>query len=371
MNDTTGQSWSAPANSTIKHTLDHALNSQPSRSTPYRNTAMLSRVADSLYWMGRHIERADHVARQLDVHLTIVPEQAVEAARRRRNRLIACLVRFDYPAATVQNDQDLAYLLTFDEDNPNSIVCCIAGGRENARQVREQINSQMWEHINQLYLQMQTSSMAQIWSGQPHRFYHGINQDAYQLQGITDARITRDQGWHFIQLGRYIERATEVAVILDVDFRELYALPHHFNDVTYDAFDQRTYLDWVGLLRGMAAYEAYSKMYTANVHPRTIIEFLLLNPSFPYSVHFAINAVQRSLEAIGDATEMPKAARVYRLAGRLRAMLDYANVDEIMESGLGAYLQDIQTRCAEIHDAIYATYITYPIADKLSRDQQL
>jgi uncharacterized alpha-E superfamily protein len=375
MTDTAGQSWGTPPRSTLDRTLDRtlnrAVNSGFSRSTPYRNTTMLSRVADSLYWMGRHMERADHVARQLDVHLTIVPEQAVEAARRRRNRLIACLVRCDYPATTIQNDQELAHLLTFDEDNPNSIVRCIAGGRENARQVREQINTQMWEQINQLYLQMQSSSMALIWSGQPHRFYHGINQDAYQLQGITDARITRDQGWHFIQLGRYIERATEIAVILDVDFRELYASPRHAADTTYDAFDQQTYLDWVGLLRGTAAYEAYSKMYTANVDPRTIVEFLLLNPSFPYSVHFAINAVQRSLEAIGDATEMPKAARVYRLAGRLRAMLDYASVDEIMEGGLGAYLQDIQARCAEIHDAIYATYITYPIADKLSRDQHL
>ncbi len=84
---------------------------------------------------------------------------------------------------------------------------CIAGGRENARQVREQINSQMWEQINQLYLQMQMSSMTQIWVGQPHSFYHGINQDVYRLQGITDSRITRDQGWHFVQLGRYLERA--------------------------------------------------------------------------------------------------------------------------------------------------------------------
>jgi uncharacterized alpha-E superfamily protein len=362
-----------------------------SRGSPRRSTAMLSRVADSLYWMGRYLERADHVARQLDVHLTIVPEQAVEAARRRRNRLIACLVRPDYPTASIQNDQDLAYLLTFDEDNPNSIVRCITGGRENARQVREQINSQMWEQINQLYLQMQTSSMAQIWAGQPHRFYHGINQDIYKLQGITDSRITRDQGWHFIQLGRYIERASEVADMLDVDFRELYTAKTHTGDgaggrstgsqgdaahpnawspyATDEMVDQQTYLDWVGLLRGAAAYEAYSKMYTANVHPRTIIEFLLLNPSFPYAVHFAINAVQRSLETIGDATEMPKAARVYRLAGRLRAMLDYASVDEIMESGLGHYLQDIQTRCAEIHDTIYSTYIAYPIADRLHRDQ--
>lgn len=324
---------------------------------------MLSRVADSLYWMGRYIERADNVARQLDVHLTIVPEQAQEAARRRRRRLIACLVHASYPADLVQSEQELAYLLTFDEDNSNSIVRCIAAGRENARQVREQINSQMWEGINQLYLHMQTSGMKEIWAGEPHRFYHGINQEVYRLQGITDARISRDQGWHFIQLGRYLERASEVADMLNVDFRELYA-----RGPGEEAVDQQTYLDWVGLLRGAAAYEAYSKLYMANVHPRTIVEFLLLNPHFPYSVHFAINAVQRALEAIGDATEVPKGARVYRLAGRLRAMLDYAQVDEIMDSGLGNYLMDIQSRCAEIHDAIYQTYISYSIEDKLARD---
>ena len=114
-------------------------------------------------------------------------------------------------------------MLTFDEDNANSIVRCIAGGRENARQVREQINSQMWEQINQLYLQMQIPAWRRSGPGSRISFYHGINQDVYRLQGITDARITRDQGWHFVQLGRYIERASEVADMLDVDFRELYA----------------------------------------------------------------------------------------------------------------------------------------------------
>jgi uncharacterized alpha-E superfamily protein len=322
---------------------------------------MLSRVADNLYWMSRYLERADHIARQLDVHLTIVPEQAVEAALRRRSRLTACLVREQHGPAAIKSDYDLTYLLTFDEDNSNSIVRCIASARENARQVREQINSQMWEQVNQLYLSVQNTGMIELWQGEPHRFYHSINQDVYRFQGITDARITRDQGWHFIQLGRHIERASEAADLLNVEFRELYS-----SDFAADATDQQTYLDLVGLLRGAAAYEAYSKVYTANVQPRYIVEFLLLNPAFPYSLHFAINAIQRSLEAIGDATEVPKTARVYRLAGRLRAMLDYAQVDEIMDSGLGSYLLDIQNRCAEIHDAIYQTYIAYSIEGKLA-----
>ncbi|MBK8051441.1 MAG: alpha-E domain-containing protein [Anaerolineales bacterium] len=323
---------------------------------------MLSRVADSLYWMSRYLERVDHVTRLIDVHLTIVPEQSTEAAHRRRSRLVTSLVGEKYPVDAITSDFELAALLTFDEDNPNSIARCIASARENARPVREQINSQMWEQINQMYLYIQNSSMADIWVGEPHQFYHRINQDVYRFQGITDSRVSRDQGWHFIQLGKYIERAAETADALNVDFRDLYRA-----SLAVDAVDQNTYLEWVGLLRGCAAYEAYSKVYTANVQPNSIVEFLILNPEFPYSVRFAINAIQKSLDAIGVATETPKSARVYRLAGRLRATLDYAQVEEIMESGLGSSLLEIQNRCAEIHDIIYQTYIAYTYSDRVAK----
>ena len=326
--------------------------------------AMLSRVADSLYWMSRYLERADHVARQFDVHLTIVTEQAVDVARRRRRRLLTCLVGAGDHAAAEASDYDLAHLLTFDEDNPSSIAGCIASARENARQVREQINSQMWEQINQMYLTVRDQSMVELWRGQPHNFYHWINQEVYRFQGITDSRITRDQGWHFIQIGRYLERASETADVLNVDFRELYSIA-----LETDAVDQQTYLDWVGLLRGCAAYEAYSKVYTANVQPRHIVEFLLLNQIFPYSVRFGINRIQSSLQFVGEETETPKSARVYRLGGRLRAMLDFAQVDEIMEGGLGSYLLNIQNQCAQIHQLIYETYIAYSVEDKLKAVQ--
>lgn len=323
---------------------------------------MLSRVADSLYWLGRYLERADFVARQLDVHLTVAPEQALEAAGRRRNRLIACLVGESYPAEGVQSDYDLAQLLTFDADNPNAIAVCIAAARENARQVREQINSQMWEQLNQLYLAVQEASLAELWSGQPHRFYHGINQDTYRFQGITDSRMSRDQGWHFIQLGRYLERAIATAEVLDVEFRDLY----RGGGLRTGAADQQSYLEWVALLRGCAAYEAYTRVYTLEVEPRHIAEFLLLNPEFPYSVHFAIDVLQGSLEAIAAVTETSKGARVHRLVGRLRATVDYGQIDEIMDAGLGSYLLDIRRACGEIHNAIYQTYITYPIEEKLA-----
>ena len=267
-------------------------------------TAMLSRVADSLYWMSRYLERADHVARQFDVHLTIVTEQAVDVARRRRRRLLTCLVGEEAYAAAEASDYDLAYLLTFDEDNPSSIVDCIASARENARQVREQINSQMWEQINQMYLTVNSQSMAELWSGQPHNFYHWINQEVYRFQGITDSRITRDQGWHFIQIGRHLERAPRRPTCSTWIFASSIR-----SALESDAVDQQTYLDWVGLLRGCAAYEAYSKVYTADVQPRHIVEFLAAQPSFPYSVRFGIDMMQSSLHFVGEETETPKSAR--------------------------------------------------------------
>ena len=159
----------------------------------------------------------------------------------------------------------------------------------------------MWEQINQLDLSVQDAAMTNIWQGEPHRFYHSVNQEVYRFQGITDSRISRDQGWHFIQLGRYIERAAEIADTIDVDFRDLYSTA-----LAVDAVDQGTYLDWVGLLRGCAAFEAYGRTYMANVQPRFIVEFLLLNPQFPLLGALTIVAVQDSLEVIGAATETPK-----------------------------------------------------------------
>jgi uncharacterized alpha-E superfamily protein len=310
--------------------------------------------------MSRYLERADHVARQLDVHLTIVPEQATDAARRRRGRLIESLVSEAY-GGTANSDYELAALLTFDEDNPNSILTCVQLARENARQVREQINSQMWEQLNQIYLEVTEASLDQLWRGQPHAFYHRINQEVYQLQGITDSRMCRDQGWHFVQLGRYLERAVAMAQVLDAEYRDRYS-----TGLRAGTGDTGSYLEWIGLLRACAAYEAFSKVYPTELDPRNIAEFLLLDNTFPYSVHFAMDAMLLSLEVIGEMTETSKAARVYRLAGRLHALADYAQIDEIMASGLGSALLDIRHKCAEIHDAIYQTYITYPVDEKLA-----
>lgn len=317
---------------------------------------MLSRVADSLYWMSRYLERAEHTARLIDVYLNHVLDQSV-AAGQQRQQVLASLGS-STPDGELDNDYQLVELVTFARNNPQSIVSAMASARENARQVREQISTEMWEQLNQLFLFINYTKMEQIWTAQPHDFFHAVKTGSHLFQGITDSTMNHGQGWQFIQLGRFIERAMATAQLLDVEFQAL------GNAGLQSA--SRDHLALLGLLKSCTAFEAYSKVYTAHLQPRNVAEFLLLNREFPHSICFAIDMIQAALNALGEATDSQKGARVYRLAGRLRAAMDYGQIDEIMNDGLSAYLANVQDHCLQIHNAIYQQFITYTIEEKLA-----
>ncbi|MDZ4717976.1 MAG: alpha-E domain-containing protein [Roseiflexaceae bacterium] len=311
---------------------------------------MLSRVADSLYWMSRYLERAEHTARLLDVNLHQLLEQASAPADRRIARLIASL-RVTLPAAIAEDPYALTSTLTFDAANPDSIVAAIATARENARQVREQISSEMWEQINRLYLHVRRAGSDADWRSEPQQFYIAVKEGAHLFQGITDATMSHDEGWQFIQVGRFMERASATAALLNVHFAG-----EQSNTLVSTSLE---YLDWVGMLKSCTAFEAYCKVYTAEIHPERIAEFLLLNAEFPRSVRFAADAVQRALHVIARTTSARNAGRVDRLAGRLRATLDYGQVDEIMLD-MQSYIEQLQRQFAQIHSAVNNTYVSYP-----------
>jgi uncharacterized alpha-E superfamily protein len=210
----------------------------------------------------------------------------------------------------------------------------------------------MWEQINRLHLELRRTTMDEVWSGEPHEFFRAVKEGAHLFQGITDATLAHGEGWRFIQVGRYLERATATATLLDVHYAALTAARSQGRREVDD-------LEWVGLLKSCTAFEAYCKVYTADVRPEQVLEFLLLNADFPRSVRFSADMVQSALQAIGRATGARGAARVDRPAGRLRASLDYGQVDEIIES-IGPYLAGIQRQCALIHEAAYQVYISYP-----------
>jgi uncharacterized alpha-E superfamily protein len=316
---------------------------------------MLSRVADNLYWMSRYLERAEHTARLVDVHLNLSLDQSrTSAADQRWERLLDAL-HVPLPEGGVRDEYTATHLLAFDTENSNSIVSCIANARENARQVREKISSEMWMQLNRLYLDVRSTHLDNIWDEQPHEFFREVKDGAHLFQGITDSTMAHDEGWDFIQLGRFIERAGGVATLLD---RHLSALPLWAGDQNLAMDD---YFEWLGLLKCCTAFEAYCKVYNADLRPNRMVEFLLYNEDFPHSVRFCIEQVQIGLQSIADGTAVSKNSRVNRLAGRLRSALSFDQVDELIARGTHAYLEDIHRQCSQVHTAIYETYVAYAV----------
>ena len=312
---------------------------------------MLSRVADSLYWMGRYLERAEHVARVVNVNLNLTLDRAPADVARHWGRLLAALP--DPPPWQVSTVPDDLERATLDLANRESIAACIGAARENARQVREEISTEMWAEINGLFLAVQQRQpVASEWTAGTHEFLTATITGVHQIQGVTDATMTHGEGWHFIELGRYLERASATAALLDVQFRELPPDASRSDDVG-------EFVEWVGLLKSCCAFEAYCRHYTADVRPQRIAEFLVLSPDFPRSVHFAVGRVQAALSGIASLTGR-RHGRSERLAGRLLASLDYGQIDEIMGE-LPAYLQGIVRQAVQINTAVHQQYIAYPI----------
>jgi uncharacterized alpha-E superfamily protein len=313
---------------------------------------MLSRVADNLYWMSRYLERAEHTARVVDVHLTLSLDQSRRTPEESRERLLRAL-HVPMPPGGLRDEYALTQRLTFDSSSANSIVSCIASARENARQVREKISSEMWLHLNTLYLDVRQTTLDAIWNEQPHEFFMSVKNGAHLFQGITDSTMVHDEGWLFIQLGRSIERTMAMCMLLDEHLQAYTLLP--------DAEAGHDYFEWLGLLKSFTAFEAYCKVYNADLRPYRIMEFLVFNPLFPHAVRFNIEMLQSALQSIAEAAAVSKNSRVHRLVGRLRSSMSFDTVDDLVQRGAHVYLEDIIQQCILIHEAIYETYITYPV----------
>lgn len=310
---------------------------------------MLSRVADSLYWMARYLERAEHTARLVDVHLNLMLDQSPSSSLRCWRRVLRSL---DFPQPEGELDPySVAQNIAFDMGSQASIVTCITSARENARQVREQISSEMWEQLNRMFHEVRRAGMDEVWDAQPQEFLQAIKQGAHLFQGITNSTMAHGEGWQFIRIGRYMERARSSAILLD----------QHFRDLPQSSGGDDEHIEWIGLLRSCTAFESYCKVYTAELRPDRVAEFLLLNPSFPHSICFAVESFHGALDRISVLTSTNRAARLTRLAGRLRATLEYSHIDEIMANGLHQYLAELIKQCQAIHTAIYQTYVSYPI----------
>jgi uncharacterized alpha-E superfamily protein len=303
---------------------------------------MLSRVADSLYWMSRYFERVDHTARLLDANYNLMLNPSKAPTDQRWQRIGACLGLGE--SIDISDPQAAMTRLTFDPEYRSSIISCMTSARDNASQVREQISSEMWERLNQLYHEV---TQAPLWQDpDPMRLVPLIREGFYRFEGVTDATMNHGEGWRFIQFGKYMERACNLSLLIDAFF-----------SFSASADD----LDWVGLLNSCSAFEAYCKVYTADITPERVAEFLVLNAEFPYSVRHSADLMKSTLEAITETASARKASRIERIIGQMRASLAYSQIADLMARNLHDYLNGVIQQCRSLHAAVHEVYIDYPI----------
>ncbi len=313
---------------------------------------MLARVADSLDWIGRYIERAEHISRLSNVMLTASLEQSEAAAEAAHMALAAVGDPDEHLAGRTPFEAVRA--MVFDRDDLGSVVSSLARGRENARQVRDQITTETWERLNMLYLRIiDPQAEAEFDRGQS-AFLHDVVADLHLFKGAADATMSHGEGWRFLLLGVYLERAQLIGRLLDVCFGE-----------AAGGKPLQDHLAQMSLLRMACALEPYLRAYTADLQPRFILEFLLFDEDFPHSVRFAAAQIETHLLRLGRHAEAAAHAGPERLAGRLNARLAFADPKELTASGAGPLLRTVSDECARIHQGVYETFVAYPLEQRL------
>jgi uncharacterized alpha-E superfamily protein len=320
---------------------------------------MLSRVANGLYWMSRYIERAENTTRLVDVNLqlllnfrnlndsTLAGHWMPIVQSTGEEEKFAEL----YPKATGEN---VSEFFVFQDANPNSIVSCIYLARENARSVRDQITTEFWSELNRIYLFLRSPGARALWDQSPHDFFLEVRNSSLLLQGLADATIVRNEGWHFMVAGRHIERADKISRMLDVRQASMpeTGVPKLAN--------QADALGWSAMLRSCSAWDAYKALHGSEVQPALVAKFLLLSEDFPRSVRFCVEQLNRALRRISGVSEGHFCNSAEKHAGRLLAELQFCDPAEIFETGLHHYIDQIQAKLDTISDDIFQAYIFQP-----------
>ncbi len=264
---------------------------------------MLSRIADSLFWLARYIERAEETARILDVNYHMMLEQSHSAYRLRWDPLIIMAgeeqrFRKCYTGGT---SQTVFEFLAFRPDNPSSILQCITKARENARTIRDRISREMWEDIKGLYHTVCRFKPAEEMAAGPHRFCEMVKFGSHRFHGVAEATLPHDEGWQFLKIGWSLERAEMTARLVDVQYQNLLEAP----PVLGGADNHQ----WLAVLKSVGAYETYRRQYHSPIEAQKVAEMLILHPQHPRSIRFSVTEVQACLRAISGTAPVPTRTR--------------------------------------------------------------
>ena len=306
---------------------------------------MLSRTADHLFWMSRYTERAENTARMLDVNYqtSLLPQSAAVAQLGWQGLLaISELV----PAYTAKYGQDITArnvmdFMVRDASNPSSIVSCLQAARENARAVRGVLTTEMWETQNATWLKLETYLKGKDFERDPGAFFEWVKHRSHLSRGVAIGTMLQDEAFHFYRMGTFLERADNTARLLDVKF---HAVQSDFFGAVSEQDQEYDFYHWSAILRSVSAFEVYRKVYRDVITPERVAELLIVRPDMPRSLAASLNEVVNNLQMVSN----DHSGETERRAGKLKADLQFARIDEILATGLHAYLTQFLDRINEL-----------------------
>ncbi len=319
---------------------------------------MLSRVANLTYWMARHLERAEDSARILDINTQLALES--QAGPRDDARLWEPIIfalgeeslfKQLYSEAT---ERTVAEFVLFNTENPNSILSCVNRARENARCIRDQLSSDAWEQMNRLYLHMRGKTVADYHGTGTNEFLSRLRKSIQLFYGIADSMLPRNDGWHFYELGRSLERADSTSRLIDVKYFTLLPSAQAVGS-TLDA------LHWGAVLRSCSAFEAFRKSRLGVINAERVLDYLILDEFFPRSIRFSIITAEEAVRKLTRDADHHYSNPPTRSLGRLRADLDYLTIGDIVSHGLHEWIDKLQLSIARIHQDIESAFVDYDI----------
>jgi uncharacterized alpha-E superfamily protein len=317
---------------------------------------MLSREADSLFWMGRYLERAEATARIVDVQYHAALESPLITTESLWNSILEITgddLIFQARYGEV-SERDLIQFMIFDPDQPDSVVSCIRAARANAQGVREVLSSEMWEVINRAFLELLNWDVDKVLASAPHQFLVDIRNRCHLFYGLAERTMLIGDAWFFLKAGMFLERADQMSRLTDVLVRELTG-----GDYILDESEHFDTHGWIACLKSASAFEAFRKTYRGGITPDNVLSFLVLDWEYPSSVHHSVSQVERCLRSVSGSSGRRYASDAERLAGRLHADLSFLTIADIRAEGLHEFLEGIQKRCSDIGSAITDKYLRH------------
>lgn len=323
---------------------------------------LLARHADYLFWLARYVERAENLARILDVNATFARDSTGSQEWLPIVQLHSDGERFHARYGETSQDTVLRFYVT-DPENPTSIVSALRNAHENARTLRPFISTEMWVQLNVFYNRMRALGEASLSPGRLSRLFELIKEGCQTHTGITEGTFFRDQGWYFYQLGRYIERADQTTRLLDMKYHHLLPTP----DAVGSPIDAS---QWNALLRSAAGYYAYRRMHSSVFTPARVAGFMLLNPSFPRSVAFCVRELGLLLTELKSRHALRRGDEAAEALDTLQALLGSLTIREILLKGLHEFLDQIQQQLMAVTERLTTAFFGRAPAEASSQVQR-